>query len=146
MNAMICTRPPVLALTAAVLLAACGGKSDTATPAAAGTPAAAAPSATGKIITIEMISDANGNRFVPAEVEAHRGDVLRFSVTVGVHNVNFLPDSNAAVQNLPAASDMLQLPGQTFDVPVTFAAGKTYYFQCTPHALLGMQGHLKVLE
>jgi len=146
MNAMICTRPPVLALTAAVLLAACGGKSDTATPAAAGKPAAAAPSATGKIITIEMISDANGNRFVPAEVEAHRGDVLRFSVTVGVHNVNFLPDSNAAVQNLPAASDMLQLPGQTFDVPVTFAAGKTYYFQCTPHALLGMQGHLKVLE
>jgi len=146
MNAMICTRPPVLALTAAVLLAACGGKSDTATPAAAGKPAAAAPSATGKIITIEMISDANGNRFVPAEVEAHRGDVLRFSVTVGVHNVSFLPDSNAAVQNLPAASDMLQLPGQTFDVPVTFAAGKTYYFQCTPHALLGMQGHLKVLE
>ena len=147
MKTMICTRPPVLALTAAILLAACGGKGETTTPtAAAGAPAAAAVAPTGKIITIEMISDANGNRFVPAEVEAHRGDVLRFSVTVGVHNVNFLADSNAGVPNLPAASDMLQLPGQTFDVPVNFAAGKTYYFQCTPHALLGMQGHLKVLE
>ena len=63
-----------------------------------------------------------------------------------MHNVHFLADSNAGVPNLPEASDMLQLPGQTFDVPVNFAAGKTYYFQCDPHALLGMQGHLKVLE
>ena len=33
---------------------------------------------------------------------------------------------------------------QTFDVKVTFAPG-TYYYQCDPHALLGMKGHLKVV-
>jgi plastocyanin len=38
---------------------------------------------------------------------------------------------------------MLQLPGQTVDIPVTFEKGK-YYFQCDPHAALGMRGHLEV--
>jgi plastocyanin len=38
---------------------------------------------------------------------------------------------------------MLQLPGQTYDVPVNFEPG-TYYFQCDPHSALGMKGHLKV--
>jgi plastocyanin len=69
---------------------------------------------------------------------------VRFTVGVGVHNVHFLPDSNPGVANLPEASEMLQLPGQVFDVPVNFAPGRTYYFQCDPHALLGMHGHLKV--
>ena len=150
MKTMICPRPPFLALTAAVaILAACGGKGDSKPAAGNAAPpatAAGAPAATGKIITIEMFSDEKGNRFVPSEVEAHRGDLLRFTVGVGVHNVIFLPDSNPGVPNLPEASEMLQLPGQNYDVPVTFAAGKTYFFQCTPHALLGMQGHLKVVD
>lgn len=141
------TTTSLLMVSAAVLLAACGGKgANKPSVANAAPPAAAGVPATGKIITIEMFSDEKGNRFVPAEVEAHRGDLLRFTVGVGVHNVIFLPDSNPGVPNLPEASDMLQLPGQNYDVPVNFAAGKTYYFQCTPHALLGMQGHLKVLE
>jgi plastocyanin len=38
---------------------------------------------------------------------------------------------------------MLQLPGQTYDVLVNFPKGK-YYFQCDPHAALGMKGHLEV--
>jgi plastocyanin len=38
---------------------------------------------------------------------------------------------------------MLQLPGQTLDVPVTMKPGH-YFFQCDPHALLGMVGHLEV--
>lgn len=142
------TKTSLLMLTVATaLFAACGGKGEN-KPAAgnAAPPAAVGPAATGKIITIEMFSDEKGNRFVPAEVEAHRGDLLRFTVGVGVHNVSFLPDSNPGVPNLPVPSDMLQLPGQTYDVPVNFAAGKTYYFQCVPHALLGMQGHLKVVE
>ena len=44
---------------------------------------------------------------------------------------------------LPPASDMLQLPGQTYDVPLTFGEG-TFYFQCDPHVALGMKGHVKV--
>lgn len=125
-------------------IAACGTRDNGAAPEKTPTSSAAAAAPTGKIITVEMFSDEKGNRFVPADVEAHPGDVVRFSVGVGVHNVHFLPDSNPGVPNLPEASEMLQLPGQTYDVPVNFAAGKTYKFQCDPHALLGMQGHLKV--
>jgi plastocyanin len=98
---------------------------------------------TGKTVTVELNSDANGNYFKPATFEVHRGDVVRFILKSGVHNVHFLPDSNAGKSNLPPASDMLQLPEQTLDVPVNFEAG-TYYFQCDPHAALGMTGHMKV--
>jgi plastocyanin len=47
------------------------------------------------------------------------------------------------MQNLPAASPLLQVPGQTYDIAVNMAAGR-YYFQCDPHALLGMIGYVKV--
>jgi plastocyanin len=58
--------------------------------------------------------------------------------------VDFLADSNPGKSGLPKASDMLQLPGQTFDVAVKSLAPGHYYFQCDPHAALGMQGHLEV--
>lgn len=138
----------MLAMVTALALVACGGeKKEAEHQEGAGEGAVTAtPSAapTGKVIVIEMFTDETGNYFKPKEVEAHPGDVLRFTLGVGVHNVHFLPDSNPGVPNLPAASEMLQLPGQTVDVPVNFAAGKTYYFQCDPHAALGMFGHVKV--
>ena len=113
-------------------------------PEAEGGDAAAAPAApTGKVIEVKMITDDKGNYYEPAAIHAETGDVLRFTIVSGVHNVNFLPDSNAGKQGLPAPSDLLQLPGQTLDVPVTFAEG-SYYFQCDPHALLGMIGRLHV--
>src|SRR3990172_7517877 len=129
-------------LLVAFLAAACGGAKDAAAPGAD----AAAPSvaATGKVITIMMITDEKSSRFEPSEIEAHRGDVLRFTIGVGVHNVNFLADSNPGIPDLPPASELLQLPGQTLDITVDFPAGKTLYFQCDPHAALGMRGHLKV--
>jgi plastocyanin len=71
--------------------------------------------------------------------------VVRFTLGTGVHNVHFLADSNPGKQGLPPASDMLQIPGQTYDLKVTLAPG-TYYYQCDPHALLGMKGHLTVKE
>lgn len=96
------------------------------------------------MITIEMTTDEKGvNKFTPSNFEAHRGDVLRFTLVAGVHNVHFLADSNPPGVALPSASDLLQLPGQTFDVKVTWPEGK-YYFQCDPHALLGMIGRLEV--
>jgi plastocyanin len=98
---------------------------------------------TGKVIVVEAYSDAVGNYFKPNEFEAHRGDIIRFTLKSGVHNVHFLADSNPGKSGLPAASDMLQLPDQTYDVPVNFAEGR-YYFQCDPHAALGMKGHVKV--
>lgn len=144
----------LVALAAATLVAACGGKDQSAASAAqqaapnASAPSAAAgpqtPDAGGQVITVTATTDAQGNNvFQPATVEARPGDVVRYTLGQGVHNVHFLPDSNPGAQGLPPASEMLQLPGQTYDVKVTFAPG-TYYFQCDPHALLGMKGHLKV--
>jgi plastocyanin len=95
------------------------------------------------VIVVELISDAKGNYFSPAEIEAHKGDVVRFTLKVGVHNVHFLADSNTVKEGLPPASEMLQLPGQTYDLLVNLPHGK-YYFQCDPHAALGMKGHLEV--
>jgi plastocyanin len=134
----------------AVTILACGGeppatKHDTAAPPPSSTATGAqTPDPGGKVITIEMTTDEKGvNKFSPANFEAHRGDVLRFTLVTGVHNVNFLPDSNPRGITLPPASALLQLPGQTVDIKVTWPEGK-YYFQCDPHALLGMIGRLEV--
>ena len=116
---------------------------DTAAAAATSAGGEVKPAAGGKVIVIEATSDEKGNYFTPNEIEAHRGDVLRFTLKLGVHNVHFLPDSNPGKTGLPPASEMLQLPGQTIDIPVNLAEGK-YYFQCDPHAALGMKGHLEV--
>jgi plastocyanin len=145
-------------IAAAALAAACGGEKKTtpndapgggATAAASSTPSSTGggpftPDPGGKVITVELITDGVGNYFKPAEITAKRGDVVRYTLKVGVHNVHFLPDSNAGRSGYPqAASDLLQLPGQTYDVKASFAPG-TYYFQCDPHAALGMRGHLTV--
>ena len=146
----------LLSASGLVALVACGSggggeKADTTRAAApqsatanatAGSPQSPDPGH--QVIVVEALTDEQGNNvFRPAKVEAHRGDVLRFTLKSGVHNVHFLPDSNPGKQGLPAASDLLQLPGQTYDVKVTFEPGH-YYFQCDPHALLGMKGHLEV--
>ncbi|HEX5420957.1 MAG TPA: plastocyanin/azurin family copper-binding protein, partial [Gammaproteobacteria bacterium] len=113
---------------------------------AAPAPAAAGPQTPDpgrKVIVVQLIADDKGSRFEPRKIEAHRGDVIRFTLSLGVHNVDFLPDSNPGVKGLPAPSDMLQLAGQTYDVKVTLPEGH-YYFQCDPHAALGMRGELEV--
>jgi plastocyanin len=142
----------LIAGTAAfVFLASCGGESKPAADTTTKAPApAAAPSGPqtpdpgGKVITVELTTDDKGSYFKPAEIEAKKGDVIRYTLKVGVHNVHFLPDSNAGVSGYPAAaSDLLQLPGQTYDVLVHLNPGK-YYFQCDPHAALGMKGHVTV--
>ena len=142
-------------LLAALTLTACGGQEQPAGDSTPQTAAAPAPAATnmgenltpdpgGKIIVVQMMTDDQGNnRYDPAEFEAHQGDVVRFTLKAGVHNANFLPDSNAIKTNLPPATPLLQLPGQTIDIKVTMPPGK-YYFHCDPHALLGMKGKLEV--
>ena len=100
-------------------------------------------SSTGRTIVVEAYSDANGSFYKPSEIEAHRGDVIRLVRKSEVHNLYFLADSNPGKTGLPPATDMLQIPDQTFEVKVSVGEGR-YYFQCDPHAALGMQGHLKV--
>lgn len=168
---MLDMRMPVL-LVMMVLALGCA-KQESAVPtsdtaaAASRSSGVAEPAPGRKVIVITMITDERGNYFEAASnddddagersienagaavpqpvIEAKRGDVLRFTLGVGVHNVHFLPDSNPGTVGLPPASDMLQLPGQTFDVPVTFPRGQ-YYFQCDPHVAVGMKGHVRVEE
>jgi len=140
-----------LSLSAILLAAACGGDKKADPMAGMPMPSATAvvngpiePAAGGKVVEITMTSDDKGNYFTPNDPEASPGDVLRFKLNMGVHNVNFLADSNTIKTGLPPVSGLLQLPGQTHDIAVSMAAG-TYYFQCDPHAALGMRGHLKVV-
>ena len=135
-------------LITAVVLAGCG--SDAKAPLPVGTTPAAAPTSqapavalTGRTINVDLITDEKGNYFKPSIFEVHRGDVIRFTLVSGVHNVHFLADSNPGKIGLPPVSEFLQLPGQTIDLTVTLAPGK-YYFQCDPHALLGMIGWIEV--
>ena len=135
-----------LALGVALFVSACGKdeKSGSATDSSTHEEEAEREdSGSGRTIIVEMYSDANGNYYKPSQIEAHRGDVIRFTLKSGVHNVNFLADSNSGKTGLPPASDMLQLPDQTHDLKVTLGEGR-YYFQCDPHAALGMKGYLKV--
>ena len=135
-----------------LVMTACGGDRAPADETAASQPAGSAtsaggpatPDAGGKVILVEMETDAAGvNKFEPATFTAKRGDVIRFTLISGVHNVHFLPDSNPGKSGLPPASALLQLPHQTYDLKVTWEPG-SYYYQCDPHALLGMIGRVTV--
>ena len=147
-------RVAALAVASTILMAcpgdkgSAGGESATATAGGATSTGTAGgeqtPDAGGKIVTVRMLTDGTGNRFEPATFDARKGDVIRYTLETGVHNVHFLADSNPGKQGFPTTpSDYLQLPGQTYDVKVTWAEGK-YYFQCDPHAVLGMVGHVEV--
>lgn len=128
-------------------LIACGGEKsaehdDDRSPA----PSAAAPATAavpGKVIEVKTISDDRGNRFEPAEIEARPGDILRITNVSGVHNISFPAEQNPGKSGLPEPAPMLQLPGQSHDVPLTFGEGH-FSFQCDPHAALGMVGKLEV--
>jgi plastocyanin len=138
----------VVGLGLTLSLAACGGEEAAAVQASGATGgdaavAAAESAPTGQVIEVKMVTDGAVNHFVPAEVTAKKGDVIRFVLQSGVHNVNFSADPSAAAAGLPGASPFLQQPGETFEVPVTFPAGK-YAFQCDPHVALGMVGTLTV--
>lgn len=136
-------------LVAAVLaLAGCAadtpGESSTGGATASAPAAEAAVTPTGTVIEVAMITDGAGNYFEPSEIRARRGDVLRFKLVSGVHNVSFPAEQASVRKNLPEVGPYLQIPGQTYDVLVSMEPG-TYGFQCDPHAALGMVGTLEVV-
>ncbi len=148
-------RAPLTALVSTLalsLLVACGGGDQVAQPAggsASGAAGGARPqppsnvALTGTIVEVTMHTDDKGNYYEPKEVTVKPGDVVRFKLVTGVHNANFLADSNPAAKWLPVMSTLLQIPGQTFDVKMTFGNGR-FYYQCDPHILLGMLGYITV--
>jgi plastocyanin len=141
-----------------LLAAACGGENEAADgqPASGAEPAGASaeafstsqltPDAGGKVVTVQMETDAQGNnKYDPATFEVKQGDVIRYTLKTGVHNVHFVADSNANAGSLPTQpSDMLQLPGQTLDVKVSNWTPGSHFYQCDPHAALGMVGRVTV--
>src|SRR4030095_7556342 len=104
-------------LIALSLLIACGGEEKEehgkeaehkATPTTATPGAPLTPKEGGKVIAIEMTTDAAGvNKFSPNDFEAHQGDVLRSPFGWGVHNVPFLADSTRTLASPPPASPLL---------------------------------------
>jgi plastocyanin len=131
----------VAALALTVLVAACG----TGDAAQAGT-GKAAPTVqpTGTVVEVTMKS-VGGEVFGPADLTVNRGDVVRFVLESGVHNVSFPAEQNLAGVKLPETSPYLQVPGQTHDILIDLPAGE-YTFHCDPHAVLGMVGKLTVLD
>ena len=98
-----------------------------------------------KVIRVQLVKDAKDRMyFSPSEISAHAGDTLRFVEVRGKHNVDFVADSNHSASNLPSVTALLEKPGETVDVVVRMAPGR-YFFQCDPHAMLGMTGRLTVL-
>ena len=148
----------VTGATVALALAALGckgGDSSGASTDASSTPAAAEAAApaqpalgdavtpTGTVHEVKMTADPKtGGRFEPNTLTVKPGDVVKFTLVSGAHNVHFLAEKNPGVKT-PNASDILQLPGQTYELLVGAKPG-TYSFQCDPHAALGMIGTLTV--
>jgi plastocyanin len=130
----------VLGVLAAVLIAGCG--SGNAAPPDGGSGPAVEP--TGTVVEVKMMS-IGGEKFGPEELTVRRGDVVRFVLESGVHNVSFPAAENPSGISLPEASPYLQVPGQYHDVLVDFPAGE-YTFHCDPHVFLGMVGKLTVLD
>ena len=127
-------------LTLLTLLACGGGEKPDAAPAGGVTPDV---KTTGNIITVTLTTDEKGSYFTPSTIEASPGDVVRFTLKSGVHNVSFPDSINTIKDGLPKSSDFLQIPGQEYDLPVSMRPG-TYQFHCDPHAALGMKGQLIV--
>ncbi len=101
------------------------------------------------------------NRFSPSIITARPGDTLVFmNGRGGPHNVQFADDSisdqehqliDAAMpdrpkvkwsREVPLASPLLVLSGETYKVVVPALPPGRYRFFCTPHLMGGMRGEL----
>ena len=122
--------------------------------AAAGT-ATAAP-ATGTTHTVNMVGDAQGYRFDPANVTVKQGDAIRFvMVSGGPHNVAFdeagIPAAGKAqlAANIPnpaapLSSQMVMNPNEEIVISFANVAPGAYSYNCTPHLAMGMKGVVTV--
>lgn len=112
---------------------------------------------TGATKTVNMVGDAKGYRFEPANVTIKQGDGVKFVVVSGgPHNVAFDPatipsdvkaqlDANMGTDKMgELSSNMKMNPGES--VTVSFAKIKPgqYPFHCTPHLALNMKGVITV--
>ena len=132
-----------------------GGATST-TPGTTGGAVAMAP-VTGATKTVNMVGDAKGYRFEPANITVKQGDAVKFVVVSGgPHNVAFdaatIPadvkgqlDANMGTDKMgELSSNMKMNPGESFTVSFGNIKPGQYPFHCTPHLALGMKGTITV--
>src|SRR3979409_42562 len=138
--------------------------SSTTTTATTGTPttpttggAVAMAPITGATKTVNMVGDAKGYRFEPANITVKQGDGIKFVVvTGGPHNVAFDPatipadvkgqlDANMGTDKMgERSSNMKMNPGESVTVSFGNIKPGQYPFHCTPHLALNMKGVITV--
>jgi plastocyanin len=131
------------------------GTTTTTTPTTGG--AVAMAPITGATKTVNMVGDAKGYRFEPAEVTIKQGDGIKFViVTGGPHNVAFDPatvpadvkaqlDANMGTDKMgELSSNMKMNPGESVTVSFGNIKPGQYPFHCVPHLALNMKGVITV--
>ncbi|HKN58110.1 MAG TPA: plastocyanin/azurin family copper-binding protein [Gemmatimonadaceae bacterium] len=132
-----------------------GGTASTTTGTTGG--AVAMAPITGSTKTVNMVGDAKGYRFEPANITVKQGDGIKFVVlSGGPHNVAFDPatippdvrpqlDANMGTDKMGELSSALKTNNGE-SVTISFAKIKPgqYPYHCTPHLALNMKGVITV--
>jgi plastocyanin len=126
------------------------------TPAPAGGAVAMAP-ITGATKTVNMVGDAKGYRFEPANFTIKQGDGVKFVVvSMGPHNVAFDPatipadqkaqlDANMGTDKMgELSSNMKMNPGDAITISFAKIKPGQYPYHCVPHLALNMKGVITV--
>jgi plastocyanin len=112
---------------------------------------------TGTTKTVNMVGDAKGYRFEPANITVKQGDGIKFVVVSGgPHNVAFDPatippdvkpqlDANMGTDKMGELSSAMKTNNGE-SVTISFAKIKPgqYPFHCVPHLALNMKGVITV--
>ena len=122
-----------------------------------GTPApAAAPAGGGTMHKVQMLGDASGYRFEPANFTVKAGDRVQFiNVSGGPHNAAFnpeeVPDDVEAVltknmpnQMAPLQGALLVNPNETYEISFAGVKPGAYNYFCSPHIAMNMKGVITV--
>jgi plastocyanin len=112
---------------------------------------------TGTTKTVNMVGDAKGYRFEPANFTIKQGDGVKFVVVSGgPHNVAFDPatipadvkaqlDANMGTDKMgELSSNMKMNPGESVTISFGNIKPGQYPYHCTPHLALNMKGVITV--
>lgn len=151
-------------VASAFVLGACGGGEKAPAADSAAAPAASAPTAagtaapiTGTTHEVNMVGDATGYRYEPANITVKAGDGIKFIVVSMVpHNVAFDPaqipadvkgqlDANMGPEKMGELSSKLLLNiGDSFTLSLGNIKPGSYPYFCTPHLAMNMKGVITV--
>jgi plastocyanin len=128
----------------------------TAAPGAGMAGAAAAAPITGTTHTVNMVGDAKGYRYEPANITVKAGDGIKFvNVSGGPHNTAFdaaaLPadvktqlSANMPNQMSELSGPLLVNPNEEYTISFANVKPGTYKYNCTPHLAMNMTGVVTV--